>query len=141
MIKLIAIRIEETDIQITNIPEVRTYNIVSGMMSDDCKPFRIAQSVMIWMTENGYIGEVECIYPIEVEKQICLFKETIKQFSGFPAFDVLRCDNDAYIQDQNNGFTIWLSKDKEIDTEIVYKQLRFLVSNSELVGIICKKTR
>lgn len=82
MIRLLDIRVEETDIETSNIPEVRTYNIISGMMSDDCKPFRIAQSAMIWMTEDGYIGEIECIYPIEVDANMCLFKETINRCDG-----------------------------------------------------------
>jgi hypothetical protein len=138
MIRLLDIRVEETDIETSNIPEVRTYNIISGMMSDDCKPFRIAQSAMIWMTEDGYIGEIECIYPIEVDANMCLFKETINRCDGFPAFEVLCCDNEVYVQNKDNGFTIWLTKRKEIDTEIVYKQLRFFVSNGELVGIVCE---
>jgi hypothetical protein len=139
MIKLIAVRSEETEIQSTYTPDVRTYNIVSGLMSDDCKPYRVAQSMMIWMTESGHMGEIECIYPVAVEGQMCLFKEIVKELSGFPVFEVLCCDNEAYIQNHNNGFTLWLTKDKEVDTQIEFKQLKFLVANNELVGINCKE--
>jgi|LSQX01.2.fsa_nt_gb hypothetical protein len=139
MIKIISYRTKDTNIEITYTPNVRTYNIVSGLMTDDCRPFRIAQSAMIWIDENGYIGEIECIYPIVVEDQICTFKDKVKIFDGFPAFEIPYCDNEVYIQNQVNGFIIWFSKDKEIDTIITFKQLKFLISNNELVGITCKE--
>lgn len=141
MIKIISYRTEDTNIEITYTPDVRTYNIVSGLMTDDCRPFRIAQSAMIWIDENGYIGEIECIYPIVVEEQTCIFKDKVKTFDGFPAFEIPYCgnDNEVYIQNQDSGFIIWFSKDKEIDTIIKFKQLRFLIVSNELVGITCKE--
>jgi hypothetical protein len=94
---------------------------------------------MIWIDENGYIGEIECIYPIIVEEQLCTFKDKLKAIDGFPSFGIPYCDNEAYIQDQDSGFIIWFSKDKEIDTIITFKQLIFLIANNELVGITCKE--
>jgi hypothetical protein len=139
MIKMISYRTEDTNIEIKYTPDVRTYNIVSGLMTEDCKPFRVAQSAMIWIDENGYIGEIECIYPIVVEEQICTFKDKVKTFYGFPAFEILCCDNEIYIQSKGSGFVIWFSKDKEIDAVITFKQLKFLIANNELVGITCEE--
>jgi len=139
MIKIKSYKTKDTNIEVTYTPNVKTYNIVSGLMTDDCRPFRIAQSAMLWIDENGYIGEIECIYPIVVKEQICTFKDKMKTFDGFPAFEIPYCDNEVYLQNQDSGFIIWLSKDKNIDTIITFKQLRFLIANGELVGITCKK--
>lgn len=139
MIKIICNIIKNTNVEITYIPAVRTYNVASGLMTDNCRPFRIAQSAMIWIDENGYIGEIECIYPVVVEDQICTIKDNVEIFYGFPAFEVVCCDNEVYVQSQDSGFIIWFSKDKEIDTIITFKQLRFLIASNELVGITCKE--
>lgn len=58
MIKLITFKTEDTNIQITYTPDVRTYNVVSGLMNDECKPFKIAQSAMMWVNDKGYLGEI-----------------------------------------------------------------------------------
>lgn len=139
MIKIVDSITTDTDVEVSVTPQIKTYNIVTGCMSDDCKPYRVAQSAMMWISENGCLGEIECIYPIVVEDDMCSFRETTTQFTGFPVFEIISCDNEAYIQNKDNGFVIWFNKSKEIDTEILFEQLSFLISEKELVGIICKE--
>lgn len=140
MIKIKGIKAKDTEIKISFTSQVKTYNIISGFMSDECKPYRVAQSVMIWINGDGYIGEIECIYPTNVNKTQCNYSEKVNQINGLPIIEIYSCDNEAFIQHFEGGFILWLSKDKFINTEVSFKDLTFLLSGKELVAIKANHT-
>jgi hypothetical protein len=135
MIKLRGLQSVDTTVKSTFTPEVRTYNIVSGRMSDECKPYRVAQHAMFWLDDEGFLGELECIYPKVVEQAYCHYSDTLVPRNGFPQFEVLSTDSICAVQHQGNSFTVWFSKDKTIDDEIVSENVHFLFAGDELVGI------
>ena len=84
MIKLLNTIVVNTEIEVSFTPEVKTYNIVTGFMSDNCRPFRVSEHIMIWITEEGYIGEIECIYPETVDTPLCSYSHDLSRKLGFP---------------------------------------------------------
>lgn len=124
-----------TDVSFT--PEVKTYNILTGKMTDECKPFRIAQSAMMWIDSEGFLGEIECIYPQIVKESLCEKSSNIAKKSGLPKLEIDGCANEISIQHWNDGYIIWISKDKEIDSQIDFDKLVFWISDNELVAIKC----
>jgi hypothetical protein len=135
MIKLRGLQSVDTTVTSTFTPEVRTYNIVSGRMSDECKPYRVAQHAMLWLDDEGFLGELECIYPQVVEQACCHHPGNLAPRSGFPQFEILSTDNICAVQHQGNSFTVWFSRDKTIDDEIMFENVHFLFAGNELVGI------
>ena len=135
MIKLLNTIVVNTEIEVSFTPEVKTYNIVTGFMSDNCRPFRVSVHIMIWITEEGYIGEIECIYPETVDTPLCSYSHDLSRKLGFPQIEICSCDNEAYIQHCDEGFTIWLNKEKMINKIIDCNQFLLLVSGDELVAV------
>lgn len=136
MIRLIELQNRSADIEVSISPTVRTYNIVSDLMADDCKPYRVAEHVMIWLDPAGFLGEVEAIYPPMTTSALCQYGDTLQKRNGFPQLAIMSCDNEGIIQPLDNGFTLWLAKEKIIDLEVTFKNVQFLFAQEELVGLI-----
>lgn len=62
MIKINEANEVEIEYEITYSVSSNTYNIVSEYMDDNCKPYKIADGVMIWLDDKGLIGEIESIF-------------------------------------------------------------------------------
>jgi hypothetical protein len=136
MIRLIEVHTSESAMEVSITPEVHTYNIVSGYMSDDARAYRVADYVMIWLALPGFVGEVEAIYPPIVQNSPCHSGKELIRSTGFPRFEIAACDNEGMIQPMNDGFIVWLAKGKTIDRQIDFKQVQFLLADDELVGIV-----
>ncbi len=137
VIKRIGIHSIEVAVLATFDDVVRTYNIVTGMMSDECKPFEVAiNHTMMWLDNKGYLGEIECRVPSLVEYAPCSASITSELREYFPQFAILSSNNISLAQRCESGFILWLASDKVIDTKIHYKTLQFLIANDELVGIV-----
>lgn len=141
MIKIKDVKKVQTEVEISYTPEVKTYDIMTGFMTDDCRPYKVTISTMLWIDEQGYFGEIECIYSEKVQEFLCRDACNVMEVFGFPQFEVISCDNEEYIQDFEDGYIIWLLNDKLIDTKIIYSDLIFFISDSELVGILTKHAK
>ena len=140
MIKLLEIQKSNTDIEVSITPEVQTYNIVSGLMSDDCKPYQVAEDVMIWFSPTGFLGELEAIYPFTVDNFPCQYVKELHIQDGFPRFEVITCDNEGVIQPIDDGFIVWLKKEKMVNLQVEFKNVQFLFDQDELVAIVAHQT-
>jgi hypothetical protein len=136
MIQLIEVQNSNIDIEVSITPEVHTYNIVSGYMSDNTRPYRVAERVMIWLDLAGFLGEVEAIYPPMVHSSPCQYGKELLRKAGFPRFEIAACDNEGMIQPIDDRFIVWLAKGKTIDGQIDYKNVQFLLAGDEIVGIV-----
>lgn len=141
MIQLTEIQSSDVDIDVSITPEVRTYNIVSGFMSDDARPYRVAQHVMIWLDPTGFLGELEAIYPLIVHNSPCQYGKELSRKAGFPRFEIPACDNEGMIQLLDDGFVVWLAKEKTIDGQIDFNNVQFLLAQGEMVAIGAKIDR
>ena len=136
MIRLIGVHNRDTSIEVSVEITDRAYTIVSGLMSDDGRPYRLAERVMIWLDPVGFLGEVEAIYPPMTTRALCQYEETLQKQGGFPQLEVLAYDNEGIIQPLDDGFIVWLAKEKIIDLEVEFKNLQFLFTQEELVAIV-----
>lgn len=138
MIRVMGFNDVQTEIEVSYTAEVKTYNLITDLMSDECEPYRVAQSAMLWLNRNGDIGELECIYPKVVESSPCRFSELIYEQKGLPQLEVTSDDSDVYVQHHEEGYIVWFTKGKVIDSQIQMKNTTFLLAGSELSGIVCK---
>lgn len=119
--------------------EERTYNIESELMSDECKGYRIAQNAFLWLTDKGYLGEIESIYPKTIDIPPYRFSPEIRREKGFPQLELVSYQNEVSIQHHEGGFTIWLIVDKTVDYEVISNNISFLASGNQLVAIGAKE--
>jgi hypothetical protein len=136
MIRLVEVQNKDTSIEVSVEITDRAYNIVSGLMSDDARPYPVSEKVMIWLDPAGFLGEVEAIYPPITTTSPCRYGEKLQKQEGFPQFEVITCDNEGIIQPLDDGFIIWWAREKIIDLEIEFKNLQFLFTQEELVAIV-----
>ncbi len=126
MIKVIGLQpLADVDIEVSYTPEVRTYNIISGMMSDDCLPFRVAQHVMVWLNTDGLLGELEAIYPPIVGLSLCTYAEHINEQEGFPRMMVVAVGDEGLLQPTEDGFVVWFAQKRMIDKSLPSKRSLF----------------
>jgi hypothetical protein len=120
----------------TYTPSVKTYNIVTECMSDDCKPLQLGNGICIWLDDSGRLGEVECIYPKIMEQSS--FKPTFetKKLKGIPTFKTNSSGYNGCLEELEEGFTIWLSEMQKVDQEICQDKIRYLLNGEQLVGIL-----
>ncbi len=141
LIKVTDIKESELTFEAKYIKEVRNYDILTNYMSDDCVPYRIHQATMLWISEAGELGEIECIYPIMVESKEPLELSGFPQKHGVPILEVVSSeDAEVWIEYQKNTFIIWLAANKSIQSCIEAANIKFLVTaESELIGILCER--
>lgn len=117
----------------------RAYTIESDVMSDDARPYGISGKVMIWLNTEGFLGELEAIYPPLTTSALCQYGERLQKEEGFPRLEVIACNNEGSIQTLADGFVVWLAKEKVIDQEVTFKTVQFLFAQEELVGIVARQ--
>ncbi len=92
-------------------------------------------AAMMWVDREGFFCELECITPRVEEQACCHYPYNLVLCYGLPQLKVLSDDGICVVQDQGDSYTIWLSRDKTIDDEIVFESIHFLFADGELVGI------
>ncbi|EDN9403969.1 hypothetical protein GXD46_08915 [Listeria monocytogenes] len=122
---------------------VQNFDILTERMEDDFIPYRVEQNVMMWLNDDGIIGEIECIFPTQIEQQISLIEEE-KTFvlKGFPLVDT---DENVFIPEvkvfkNNNFFILYLSESPKYNKEIISENLTFYVNDTELIAIKAELT-
>src|SRR5690625_5655198 len=117
---------------------VENFNISTEKMNDDFISYRVEQNVMMWLNEKGVLGEIECIFPSQVDKEVILkVKEESKEVRGLPLIDTeknLKSEavsvfaSDAY-------FVIYLSQSKQYDKKVISQNLEFYLNHLEVIAI------
>ncbi|EGK1804040.1 hypothetical protein IOO85_001014 [Listeria monocytogenes] len=122
---------------------VQNFDILTERMEDDFIPYRVEQNVMMWLNDDGIIGEIECIFPTQIEQQISLIEEE-KTFvlKGFPLVDT---DENVSIPEvkvfkNNKYFILYLSELPKYNKEIISENLTFYVNDTELIAIKAELT-
>lgn len=141
MIKVVGINNKNVQFNITYIEQVKTYNITTEFMSNECTNYRVEQSNMIWLNHEGAISEIESIYPKTVQKECCYFAKQIKYLSGFPRLHIIATSDDFCIQHAQNKFIMWFAKEKIIDVHLQSENIDFYIGKDELLGIHCRKIK
>ncbi|MFD1988352.1 hypothetical protein ACFSGI_00025 [Paenibacillus nicotianae] len=117
-------------------PSIRTFNIVTSYMNDECIPFQIGMGTCIWLNESGAMGEIELIYPIQTSKPNFFEPDTIENTIGEPSFSVSEADYDNItVEISRENFMIWLKSESEFDLKVVSENVYYLFQDKELVAI------
>lgn len=136
MIRLIEVVHESfANIETSYIDEIKTFNIVTNFMDDDCKAYEIAIGSMLWNNDNSIMGELECIFPPIVHSDQCVFSKGIRSVNGIPKLKVIDNNADVCLQLSESDYIIWFKKEANIDLQINSNNVEFLFSDEELVAI------
>ncbi|MEW4370817.1 hypothetical protein [Paenibacillus kandeliae] len=121
------------------VPEVRTFNIVTEYMSDECIPYRVNTSVCVWLTATGTLGEIELIYPRQISEQIVWASSNIKTQKGRPYFKDFEYEyENVVVEVSEEQFVIWLNNNGVIDLEVEANNILYLFNYNRLVGLCVK---
>jgi hypothetical protein len=118
------------------IPSVNTFDITSQIMSDEFRPYQIANNAMLWADENGFFGEIEVFSPIVTEISIGLKLPKVRKEFGVPQMTFTKSINKVIVEKYLSTFTVWLSEHPVIDLEVMSDTVTFLFEKEELVGIL-----
>lgn len=138
MIRVTGMNDKKVYIEVKYVQEVKTYNVTTEFMSDDCVNYRVEQSNMIWLNDQGEIGEIESIFPKIVQQAPCYFAEQIEYKNAFPLLHIISKNDDFCVQHDHNEFTMWFVKEKLINLQVNYQNIDFFIGNDELLGIHCR---
>ncbi|EPX6960153.1 hypothetical protein ACW0UG_001662 [Listeria monocytogenes] len=74
--------------EVSFIDEIKNFDIVTEKRNDTFYTYRLESNVMMWLNDEGMIGEIECIFPKQLDKEISLVKnQKILTQQGFPLID------------------------------------------------------
>lgn len=93
---------------------------------------------MMWLNDEGIIGEIECIFPKQLDKEISLVKnQKILTQQGFPLIDneTEITVHEISIFKGANYFTLYLTKSANYNKEIISENLVFYLHDMELIAI------
>ncbi len=125
-----------TRVQIEVTRDVETYDITTSDMDDSCIPYRVAQKAMMWISNDGLLAELECIYPQYVNGPLCFNASSLITLNGTPKIVCDKSVGQVWIEDRGSSFTVWFTKGEQITKEvIVAPNMKVLVTNSQVVGI------
>lgn len=117
---------------------IGNFDILTENMDNNFTPYRIDQSVMMWISEEGILGEIECIFPEQVSDEITLISSKIvREQNGFPVINIneeISC-NEVSVFAGDDYFVLYFTNTKEYDMKIISQNLVFYLFNSELIAI------
>lgn len=117
---------------------VENFDILTDRMNDDFIPYRVEQNVMMWLDEEGVLGEIECIFPTQLDKEIYLVKNenTLAQ-NGFPLIDIEKSVKVPEVKVFKNReyFILYFSELGMYNKIVISNNLSFYINNNELIAI------
>lgn len=119
--------------------DIHNYDITTEFMEDDFVPARVAESMMLWVGQNGKIGEIELIFPDETkEKKSYHTNKSIPQKIGFPLVKPVRQKHNVSVYRDADGFTIYIS-DSEICDYVVHSgKLSFYIFEDHIIAVTAR---
>ncbi|EAC3357437.1 hypothetical protein [Listeria monocytogenes] len=124
--------------EVSFIDEIKNFDIVTEKMNDSFYTYRLESNVMMWLNDEGIIGEIECIFPKQLDKEISLVKnQKILTQQGFPLIDTETeiTVHEISIFKGANYFTLYLTKSANYNKEIISENLVFYLHDMELIAI------
>lgn len=135
MVKVVSFVEREVRVVAQIVPSVRTYDVTTSDMSDDCLSYRVAGQAAMWLTQDGVLAEIECIYPDECASPMCIVPVEVPTRVACPVL-VPGEEGPLWVARHGTAFTIWLARDKVVDQAYrMTRTLELLAAQGELVGI------
>lgn len=117
---------------------VENFDILTEKMNDDFIPYRVEQNVMMWLDKEGVLGEIECIFPMQIDKKISLVEsENTEIKEGFPLIDTEEPIGVPIVKVFKNKkyFILYFSELEMYDKKIISENLSFYVNSNELIAV------
>lgn len=117
---------------------IMNFDILTEKMNDNFLPYRIEQNVMMWLSDDGLLGEIECIYPELLVEEVNLVKDqNMVKKSGFP---LINMDESLKVPKVKiflgkEYFILYFSESQNYNKIIISESLTFYVSNATLIAI------
>lgn len=136
MLKVTEILKDPITVKARKVQEIRTYSIRTERMNDDCLPIRYAQSLMIWIDKDGYVGEMESIFPIQTDENIeFAFSLNMVKEQGFPQVEIKEKNMDIKVKDTERGFILLFSDDRRINRIIECGDVKFYCLDQFVIAL------
>lgn len=117
---------------------IMNFDILTEKMNDNFIPHRIEQNVMMWLSDDGLLGEIECIYPKLLDEEVALAKDqyTLDE-SGFPLISVEESLEVPVVTvfKGEKYFILYFSELQNYNRIIISESLTFYVHNAMLIAI------
>ena len=124
--------------EVTYVDEVKNFDIVTEKMNDDFYTYPLGTNMMMWLDDDGLIGEIECIFPEQLDREIFLIKQQGALIqNGFPLIntEVPVEVSIAKVFKSKDYFTLYFSELETYNKEIVATNLTFYVNDNELIAV------
>lgn len=115
----------------------RVLNIESSPMCDDCIPYRESTGCMVWLNNDNTLGEIECIFPVEIESTGGLMSQSVRRLNATPKLDISFEEKPIEVFFDGSQLLLIFNKNRKADSEYISSNICFLVSDDELVAIAC----
>ncbi|WP_088810495.1 MULTISPECIES: hypothetical protein [Listeria] len=128
---------QELMCEVTVIDEIKNFDIITEKMDDDFYTFPLGTNMMMWLNQDGLLGELECIFPEQIDEEIVLNNQNAVVKVGFPLVEIEEAVtvSKAKVFRSEAYFTLYFSEIKTYDKCIISKNLSFYVNNDELIAI------
>lgn len=137
MIKVTGYAQGEAEFSVVYNKSAKVLNIESRSMCDDCIPYRESTGCMIWLNNNSTLGEIECIFPAEIESIGSLISQNVKHLNATPKFNISYEEKPVEVLFNNSRLLLIFNRTKKADSEYISSSINFYVSNNELIAIEC----
>lgn len=118
--------------------EVKTFNIITSKMDDSFIPYRVNRNCMMWVSDGGVLGEIECIFPDVIGNFPEYIEKDMPKFKGFPLVESVYSDSSSKVYIEEDRF-ILVFDDSELAT-IRYQQdnVYLHASDHSILAFECK---
>ncbi|MHC5218146.1 hypothetical protein ACYSNR_15910 [Enterococcus sp. LJL128] len=129
---------QDLESEVTYVDEIKNFDIVTEKMNDNFYTYPLGTNMMMWLDDDGLIGEIECIFPEQLDREIFLIEKqgTLMQ-NGFPLIntEVPVEVSIAKVFKGNDYFVLYFSESETYNKKVIATNLTFYVDNNELVAI------
>ena len=124
----------------TYISEVRTFNISSDDMDDDCKPRMESTGCITWTDDKMSLCELETIYPEEVTWDQGIRNAPLATVTGLPVLEIKEEEKGVWLFQEGTDAILFLKEKVNPDKKCEVGQVVYYISGDEVVAIECKNT-
>lgn len=118
--------------------EVKNFNILTSKMDDDFLPYRINKNCMMWVSEEGFLGEIECIYPNETFKLPEYIYAYIPLCQGLPLVEGIYSDSSTAVYLADDRYILIFEESGAATIKYQQNNVIIYASNQSILAIECK---
>ncbi|GCE12020.1 hypothetical protein [Tengunoibacter tsumagoiensis] len=139
MTKLIGIQESDVLIEAKFVKDSFVYYIKCNPIAETEKYYYFGLRSILWLSLDGIFSEIESMYPKVGKEPLCSFDSQVQKEEGLPVLEMIPTSYINYVQETENGFIIYVERDRKINHVVIYKTIEFLFCDNDLVAIEAKE--